>query len=193
MISYIHGTVKQFSERSVMVVVGEVGYRIVVPAIVLDGLKLGSRLELYCYTKLDTRNDTIELYGFPRAEELSFFEQLLAISGVGPRSAMGALSVAKLDDLKRTIAQGDPKLLQRVAGIGKKTAERIVVELREKIGAIEGGALAMFTGDHDVVDALKGLGYREHEAVEVLKSLPKELEGSEARVKEALRRLGKRR
>lgn len=194
MISYIKGNVKSFNERAVLIVAGAVGYRVAVPIFVLEGMKEGSELELYCYTKLDTRNDTIDLYGFPTAEELRFFEQLLSISGVGPRSAMGALSVAKLADLKRTIAHGDPQLLQKVAGIGKKTAERIVIELKDKMGELVGGQLAGGApGDNDVVEALKGLGYREREVAEALKGLPKELEGSEARVREVLKRLGKRR
>jgi Holliday junction DNA helicase RuvA len=194
MISYINGIVKSFNERAVLIVAGAVGYRITVPLYVVEGMKEGKELELFCYTKLDTRNDTIELYGFPRTEELQFFEQLLGISGVGPRSAMGALSVAKLEDLKRTIAHGDPQLLQKVAGIGKKTAERIVVELRDKMGELVGGQLVGGApGDSDVVEALKGLGYREREVVEMLKGLPKEMEGSEVRVKEVLKRLGKHR
>jgi len=194
MIAYLKGFVKLFDERSVLLNVGDIGYRVKAPISVLDGLKTGRTIELYCHTKVDMRNETMELYGFLRAEELAFFEQLLTISGVGPRSALGCLSVAKLEDLKRTIAQGDPKLLQKVAGIGKKTAERIVVELREKIGEIGGGErVALTGGDSEVLDALKGLGYREREVFEVLKGLPKEMEGSEARVKEVLKRLGKRR
>ncbi|OGL78924.1 Holliday junction DNA helicase RuvA [Candidatus Uhrbacteria bacterium RIFCSPHIGHO2_12_FULL_54_23] len=194
MISYIKGAIKSFNERSVLVVAGTIGYRVAVPIFVLEGMKEGKEVELYCHTKLDTRNDTIELYGFPTAEELRFFELLLSISGVGPRSAMGALSVAKLEDLKRTIAHGDPQLLQKVAGIGKKIAERIVVELKDKMGELVGGRLiGSAPGDGDVVEALRGLGYREREVVELLKELPKDLEGSEARVKEVLKRLGKRR
>jgi Holliday junction DNA helicase RuvA len=149
---------------------------------------------LHTYLDLATREETLDLYGFATADELAFFKELIKVSGVGPRSALGCLSVAKLDDLKRTIAQGDPKLLQKVAGIGKKIAERIVVELREKIGTVPGGVrFPLAGGDSDVVDALKGLGYREREVLEVLKGLPKEVEGSEARVKEVLKRLGKRR
>lgn len=194
MISYINGAVRSFSERSVLVVAGAVGYRITVPLYVLEGFKEGINVELYCYTKLDMRNDTIELYGFPRVEELHFFEQLLSISGVGPRSALGVLSIAKLEDLKRTIAHGDSQLLRNVAGIGKKTAERIIVELRDKMGEFVGSYIpGGVAGDGDVVEALKGLGYREREIIEVLQGLPKELEGSEARVKEVLKRLGKRR
>ncbi|MEW6610477.1 MAG: Holliday junction branch migration protein RuvA [Patescibacteria group bacterium] len=194
MISYINGRVKWSDGRSVLLAAGEVGYRIMAPIFVLEGLKADAQLELFCYTKLDTRNDTIELYGFPKLEELLFFEQLLSISGVGPRSALGCLSVAKLEDLKRTIAHGDPQLLQKVAGIGKKTAERIVVELRDKMGELSGSfILGGVPGDGDVVEALKGLGYREREVVEVLKGLPKDVEGSEARVKEVLKRLGKQR
>ncbi|MFA4873402.1 MAG: Holliday junction branch migration protein RuvA [Patescibacteria group bacterium] len=194
MISYINGAVKWHDARSVLLVAGEVGYRIAVPVFVLEGLKIGALLELYCYTKLDTRNDTIELYGFPQLAELLFFEQLLTISGVGPRSALGCLSVAKLDDLKRTIAQGDPKLLQKVAGIGKKTAERIIVELREKVGEFIGGARGVFSeGDGDAIEALVRLGYRENEVVEIIRALPRTIEGSEARVREALKRLGKQR
>ncbi len=194
MISYIKGTVKSLTGRTVLVVANMVGYRVTVPISVIEMLSTGGEAELYCYTKLDTRNDTIELFGFLREEELRFFEQLLSISGVGPRSAMGALSVARLEDLKRTIAHGDPQLLQKVAGIGKKTAERIMIELREKIGELSGAQGANFTrDDFDVLDALKQLGYREGEAIEALRGLPKDMEGSEARVREALKRLGKRR
>jgi Holliday junction DNA helicase RuvA len=114
------------------------------------------------------REDAIDLYGFLTEEELVFFKQLLSVSGIGPKSALGVLNVADVSSLKHSIAAGDTSALTRVYGVGKKSAERIVVELRDKLAkeTTMGGSVV---GSAEVIDALMALGYRAEEVRHALK------------------------
>ena len=138
------------------------------------------------------REDAIDLYGFPSEEDLSFFKMLLDVSGVGPKTALGILNLAGVETLRSAIAAGDATYLTRVSGVGKKSAERIVVELRDKLakegyGNEHGGRRE----DGDVLDALVGLGYSMEEARAALKSVPAEETELQARVRSALKILAK--
>jgi holliday junction DNA helicase RuvA len=190
MISYLKGQVKQKFDKSVLLVTNNIGYQIAVPEFLLVQVKVGDELELYTHLHVSSRDETMDIYGFATAEELAFFEQLISISGVGRKSALAALSVAKIDELQKTISRGDSALLQKVAGIGKKTAERIVVELKDKVLAGD-ISTAMKGSDGEVISALEGLGYKIYDIREVLRQLPKELESSEDKIKSALKMLGK--
>ena len=118
----------------VLVEVGGVGYCVRTPLLALDILKnTGSEVSLFIHTAV--REDALDLYGFPTEEELQFFKQLMSVSGIGPKTALGILNVADVTSLKRAIAQGDAGALTKVFGIGKKSAERLVVELRDKLTA----------------------------------------------------------
>lgn len=136
------------------------------------------------------RDDAIELYGFPTAAELAFFKLLMSVSGVGPKTALGVLNVADIQSLKRSIALGDSSALNKVYGIGKKSAERIVVELRDKLAKDTANTAAAVAGsDGEVVEALMALGYSAPEAREAIKELPKDAKGTQARLSAALRHL----
>ena len=127
----------------------------------------------------------MDLYGFKTLDELEFFKQLISVSGVGPKSAINVLGLAPMNQLKKAITSGDPTILQQVSGIGKKTAERLVVELKEKI--ITDLSDQDFSNNEDVQvkEALVSLGYREQEARAAIKDL--KLEGDlAAKVKAAL-------
>jgi len=148
--------------------------------------------EILLWTHLSVREDALDLYGFTDRENLSFFEQLIKVSGIGPKSAMNILAIASLDTLTQAIIEGDASYLTKVSGIGRKTAEKIILELRDKIGPSESsGTLSQ---ESDVIEALVSLGYQRREAQEVLRKLPKEsgsAKETSEKIREALKLLGR--
>ncbi len=147
--------------------------------------------DAFVYSRLYVRDDSLELYGFATAEEMEFFEMLISVSGVGPKSAIAILGVSDMSSLAAAIKEGRPDLLTRVSGVGRKTAERIIVELKSKVKAehatkvVEG-----MDSDSDVVEMLVGLGYRKEQVVNVLRALPETVTSVEMKVKQALKILG---
>lgn len=184
----LKGKIKYKGENFLAIESGDIGWQIFVPHFLLDQVKTGQALEVYTY--LYSREDTIELYGFTKLEELDFFKQLIAISGIGPKSAMGVLSEAKLKDLKRAISREDPSVLTKVSGIGQRTAERIIVELKSKIQPVPGQKVGE-ERDEDVVDALIGLGYKIAEARRALRQVPEDVKGTQERLKASLKVLSR--
>ncbi len=194
MITHIKGTIHAITDRSIILDTGDIGREIFLPSLLLEKQKIGTALELY--THLYIRENIMELYGFSTLEELTFFKQLIDVSGVGPKSALLVLSLASVADLKKAIAQGDSSLLMKVSGIGKKTAERLVVELKSKIeseGVIDSAGGGTVTGDGDAIDALIGLGYSAREAREALRQVDGDITDTSERLKAALKSLGKER
>lgn len=151
----------------------------------------GSSVKLFCH--LHVREDALDLFGFGTPEELAFFEMLISVSGVGPRSALSILDVAKLDELSAAIKEGRPDLLTRASGIGRKTAERVIVELRTKVQSAKSGFVVdKMETDADLVEALTGLGYRRDEARAALERVDGKIHGMEERLKAALALLSKK-
>lgn len=193
MISHLTGTILLKSDKFVILDVAGVGYKVRVSVETMR--KVGSKgAGGSLWTHLAVREDALDLYGFLSPAEVEFFEMLIAISGVGPKSALGIIGVAPLDTLKTAIASGDTTYLTKVSGIGKKNAEKIILELREKLGALEsaeagGGALKE---ESDAIDALHSLGYSVSEARETLKLVATDIKGTRNRIKEALKHLGGR-
>jgi len=190
MISYLNGTIKYKDGKSITIIVNNIGYKVFVTQSLLEKLKLEEQIELY--THLRHKEDAFDLFGFLKREELDFFEILITVSGVGPRSALGVLEVANLVDIKRAIIKGDPTLLKKVSGIGNKTAERIVVELKNKLETLPklGDKIDLaIPGSEDVFDALVGLGYAERDVREVLKQVPVEVADMQEKVRIALKLL----
>lgn len=192
MISYVEGTVELKEEKFVVVNVSGVGYKIFAGEETLGKIpQKGSFVKLW--THLYVREDAQELYGFLTPEELNFFETLIGIPGIGPKGGLGILGVAPIDMLKKAIGAGDTSYLTRVSGIGRKTAEKIILELKDKM-------IKMGTAEHapelkeeaDALEALTSLGYSQKEAREALRAVPAEIRSAEKRIKEALRRLGSR-
>ena len=187
MISYIEGKIKLRGNKFLTIIANGLGYK--VHALPDTLRKSGDTAGLW--THLRVKEDALELYGFESYPELEFFETLIQISGIGPKSAMGILSIAPLDTIKKAIASGEISYLTKVSGIGKKTAERVIVELRDKMGKLDESAGAAFKDDQDVMEALKSLGYSPAEAREAIKKIPDNITGVNARIKEALKMLGK--
>jgi Holliday junction DNA helicase RuvA len=192
MIGFIEGTIKITTEKYVIVSTGGVGYKIFGTTELLS--RLHSQKECALFTHLAVREDALDLYGFETESELSFFELLISVSGIGPRSALGILGIAAIETLEKAIATGDTGYLTKVSGIGRKTAEKIVLELRDKMHARSqngNGSNVDLRGESDAVLALQSLGYSQTEAREALKNLPPEITGTNERIKEALKMLGK--
>ncbi len=190
MIAHIEGKVIHKTEKFVIVDVVGVGYKVSVTLDTLSALSQGTIASFWIYTAV--RENSLDLYGFPTIEEMSFFELLLDVSGIGPKSALGILAVASIDTLKKAIATGDTGYLNKVSGIGRKTAEKIVIELRDKLKAHKGedGVPSSLRGESDIVEALKSLGYSQNEARDALRQIPNTIEGTNARIKQALKILG---
>jgi len=192
MIGKLTGTLAGKQEGGVVIVdVQGVGYCVRVP--LAFTLADDSPISLFIHTAV--RDDAIDLYGFAAEHELAFFRQLMTVSSVGPKTALSIMSVAETSALKRAIAAGDASTLHKVFGIGKKSAERIVVELRDKL-QVETGAQELILGagnDAEVIEALLGLGYSAAECRKALQGLGVDPSASiKDRLGAALRRLGAR-
>jgi len=193
MISYLEGTVIFKGERFAVVSAGGVGYKVhLAPETLRSISPQGEAIKLW--THLHVRETDMELYGFLSYAEMQFFEVLIGVSGVGPKSAIGILGVASLDTLKRAIAAGETTYLTKVSGIGKRMAEKIIVELRDKLGgaAMSEGMRADLQADTDVLDALIVMGYSQNDARQAVSRVPASVSGTKERLGEALKALGKR-
>jgi Holliday junction DNA helicase RuvA len=168
MIGSISGKIILKTDKLLIVETGGVGYKISVsPDVLSKAGKIGDEIFLFIHTHV--REDAFDLYGFLNQEELEFFEMLLNVSGIGPRSALAILGIASIETLRKAIGTGDTSYLTKISGIGKKTAERIVIELRDKIGEEKSGS--SLQGELDALEALKSLGYSQNEAREALKKV----------------------
>lgn len=191
MISYLRGTIIDTGDRHVVIDVSGVGYKVYVTEDALHSLKMDSETSLLIHTVV--REDAFDLYGFPSKKERGVFELLISISGIGPKSALNILSIVSSETLASAIQTGSTSHLVKVSGIGKKTAEKIVLELRDKLGGYIGDDSAEFkagmSSDADAIEALKALGYDADEAREALKKVDKNLTDTGAKVKAALKNL----
>jgi holliday junction DNA helicase RuvA len=188
MIGSLTGKVQHKSSNYVILETQGVGYKVFVTPTLLMRLKVGDLVSVVTLTYV--REDQITLYGFEQLAELEFFELLLTVSGVGPKSAVGIMSLASLDMIKSAIVSEDPSVFTKVSGIGRKTAERVIIELKDKLkGFVENAPVAK---EHsDALDALLALGYSPQEAREALKSVPADVSNLQDKVKIALKALTK--
>ena len=190
MIGSIRGKITHKTDKFLIIETGGVGYKINVSPETLTKAREGSEMALFIHTHV--REDALDLYGFDTLKELEFFEMLINVSGIGPRSAVAILGVASMEVLRRAISTGDTAYLTKVSGIGKKTAERIVIDLRDKIASEDSEkAGSSLQGELDALEALKSLGYSQNEAREALK---KSTAGADTntKIREALKILGGR-
>jgi len=195
MIASLTGIVVEKSLNCAVIDVHGVGYKVFMTSSLLGGLAVGEEIRVPTY--LSVREDALDLYGFANRDELRFFELLITISGIGPKSALSILNITTLDALRQAVNSEDTTHLTRISGIGRKTAERIVIELRGKLDGFEFEIAATEAGamreEVDALEALKSLGYSQKEAQEALKSVPKNVAGTGERVKHALKHLSNNR
>ncbi len=188
MIASLRGKVESFSADGAVINVGGIGFQVFMPTSTLSTLgTIDSEVQLY--THLHLREDNVSLYGFSTAAELSLFQSLLGVTGLGPRLALAMLSGMSVEALVTAITTGSTELLTAIPGIGKKAAERIVLELKEKLGAgwIATAAPGVARESADVLAALTSLGYSASEAARAVAALPSD-DGAnlEEKIKRAL-------
>ncbi len=198
MIAFIRGTIQAVEESSLIVVTAGLGYRLFCTNRLLSSVHIGEEIELHIYHHI--RDDAQELFGVTDAADYRFLMMVLKVSGVGPKMALGMLSAFSTDQLMRAIVSQDVALLTSISGIGKKTAERIVLELKDALAALigsgDGGVLPevgseMSTDSSSVASALTGLGYRVDEVAAALSHIDTTV-SSEEQLKAALYYLAQR-
>ncbi|MFO7888532.1 MAG: Holliday junction branch migration protein RuvA [Eubacteriales bacterium] len=194
MISYIQGTVNKIEDEIIILESNNIGYGIFTSLNTIDNLSLNEEIKIH--THLYVREDKINLFGFLTKEELDMFEKLIKISGVGPKAAIAILSISKVKTLKREIASENIDYLKKASGIGKKTAGKIILELKDKMDVVFDD-----TGDFDtginvsgnfVENALIQLGFNKMEIRKALSKIKSEGKEEDQIIKEALKIMGNR-
>lgn len=189
MIGSVTGEVTAIRAGYAVIAAGGIGYKVAATRSTLSGLSVGYPTMLW--THLIVREDVLDLYGFPTEDEMRFFEMLLTVSGIGPKSALAVLDIATIETLRNAIASGNSGYLTNVSGIGKKTAEKIIIELRDKVGLIAVGTDETLRGDEDALEAMRALGYSATEARDALRKVPATIKSGNDRLREALKIMGK--
>jgi len=187
MIRHIRGILLSTGVGSLVIEAGGLGYEVRVATTAAITAREGDEVKLYTYHVV--REDTEELFGFPTIREREMFELLIGLPGIGPKSAIGILSQADVRLIEEAAERGDATYLSKLSGIGKKSAEKIVLGLKDKI-ASSGEANTESAEDSDVIDALLALGYTNEEARRALREMPQGTLGTKDRLKEALKLLG---
>lgn len=179
MIAYLEGTVQKMLPDTIIINTGGVGYAVFINQLTATEIQENSDIELFIHTVV--REDSITLFGFLKIEELNLFKLLLSVSGVGPKTALEIMN-NPVASIKYSISNGDASLLANTKGIGKKTAERIIIDLKEKIGVHEKPAeyKSIKEFDEDVMNALINLGYHKQVVQRTLKKMPEEITETEA-------------
>ena len=174
MIATLRGEVSQIEDNAIIVEVGGVGLRVFVPAPLRGRLKAGEVILLY--THLIVREDALTLYGFESQSDRELFNMLLGVDGVGPKVALSVLSTLTVDAVQRAVFTEEPDILSRVPGVGKKTSQKIVLYLHDKLKPADALAriAALSDKDGEVLAALTALGYSVVEAQTAIQSLPKD-------------------
>lgn len=182
MIAFLQGTVHDHGDGFIILLCNGIGYKITVPDVMMS--ELSGDVSLYTHEVV--REDGRELFGFPSMEALRFFWKLITVSGVGPKGAMKVVSVGSVSEVKERVMAGDVDFLSRIPGLGKKTAQKIILELKGSL-ADEGSGVSV---DSDAVEALVGLGYSRRQAEEAVAGVGGKT--TEARIRGALQLLGKK-
>jgi Holliday junction DNA helicase RuvA len=191
MIASLQGRRAAQGDNYLVMDVSGVGFKVFVPPSLLEDLS-GIGQELNLFTHLHVRENELSLYGFGTRDELALFELLLRVSGIGPKVALKIVSILSVETLREAIARGDAAMLTRVPGVGKKTAERVMMDLKDKLGVAELVLQAGLTHmDAEVISALTSLGYSIAEAQAALRSLPSEDLALEERIRLALQHLAR--
>ena len=194
MISSLSGRVKSSSATSLVIEISGIGILVNVPARISSQSNIGSNIELHTY--LIVREDALTLYGFLDLVDRNFFELLLSVTGIGPKVAQAILSINNAGGIATAISKGDLKLLESIPGLGKKGAQRLVLELKEKVGTYANSNGQTSNGILDQVEmGLQGLGYTSKESKEVVAGIKDQIESANlelaAAIKLALQSTGK--
>ncbi len=191
MIGMLRGTIALKNAPSLILDVSGVGYKVFVPHSLLTNSSVGDSLTLYIHTYV--RDDALELYGFLSGEDLKLFEMLISVSGVGCKSALGVFSVGNRSSIVNAVITGDVGFFTTVPRLGKKNGQKIIIELKNKLGGVEDLDLSSgeSTEQQEAITALQSFGYSHHEAELAISGLKGENLKTEDMVRQALKALGK--
>jgi len=190
MIAKLKGKIEYLKDNYVVVDVNGVGYKVFLTVYTFGKIIGQATADLFIHTHV--REDAIDLYGFLTMEELEMFELLISISGVGPKSGLGILTVATPKTIKTAILNEDSSILTKVSGVGKKTAERVILELKNKVADMPESEKEESVSDVDAIEAMLSMGYSVTEARDSLKLVPQDVKDIGQRIKLALKNLGKK-
>jgi len=188
MIAKLTGIIDEEGDNFIVIDIHGVGYKVYISNHTIINIR-GKR-EISVWTHLVVRENLLDIYGFVDKEERTFFELLIGISGIGPKSALAILSLAPVETLRKAVVSGDASYLTRVSGVGKKSAEKIVLELKDKLGKNSALDTIGLKEETETLEALRALGYTTSQAREGLKRVPPDVFGTNDRIKAALKILG---
>ncbi len=190
MIAKIKGKIEYRKDKFVVVDVHDVGYKVFLTTYAMGKIAGVEEVDFFIHTAI--REDAMDLYGFLNMEELDMFELLISISGIGPKAGLGILSIATPQTIKTAILNEDSSILTKVSGIGKKTADRVILELRNKVASMTDDEKEGAVSDSDAIEALISMGYSVAEARDALKAVSPDIKDIGQRVGLALKSLGKK-
>lgn len=191
MIGSLRGKVDLKDGTTVLLDVNGVGYKVSSSSDVLSKAKLGEEIKIYTYTHV--REDTLELFGFSDISSLKLFEKIISISGIGPRTALNIFSIGSSGSITGAIVKGDVDFFTGVPRLGRKNAQKLIIELRGKLGSIDELDLSAEGDEHagEIITALKSFGFSAQEAKGAIKSIDKKIQTVEEKIRLALKYLGK--
>ncbi len=191
MISYLEGKIKLKGPNYFILLNNGIGYKIFVPTDILTSVIPSQDFSLFIYQHV--KEDALDLYGFKTSEDLALFELFLGVSGIGPKTAVGIFAVGKIEKIKEAIVKGDVDFFTSVPRLGRKNAQKIIIELRPKLGNLTDIDLTEDSGEtKEIIDALKAFGFDSSESREALKSI-KDFEGTTSdKIRQILKYMGKK-
>lgn len=189
MISYLKGKIISKGLNYAVLEANGIGFKVFMPERDLNKLSRGIQTELY--TSLEIKRDGFELYGFCEESGLELFETLSSISGFGPKASLKVASLGTLDDLRQAIESNDEGFFAQIKGVGTKKIQKVILELSGKISSLKAGQKAFSPEEKKIIDTLVSLGFEAKDAGELVKNIPKEVEGIKDKVKWCLKNIGK--
>ena len=191
MISFLEGKVLLKGPSYLIININGVGYKVYTPVDLLTTAAIGKQLSLFTYTHV--RDDIFDLYGFADPENLALFELFLTVSGIGPKLALSIFSIGKLSKIKEAVVKGDVSFFTSVPRLGTKNAQKLIIELRPKLGSLGELDLTQESGEtKEIIDALKTFGFSTSESREALRSLKNQEATTSDKIRQALKYLGKK-
>lgn len=191
MIGFLNGEVIIRDGQHLIIETSGIGYKVFVPKDVLSKTNLqNSKLKLFIYTHV--REDTLQLFGFQELSDLKLFENLISVSGIGPKTAMGIFNVGARNSIIQAILTNDLDFFIGVPRLGRKNAQKIIIELKSKLGGLDDSSLETDMGDYDeIVLALRNFGFKTSEIKEAVRGIKGQGDNTEDKIKLALKFLGK--
>ncbi|KKS98025.1 MAG: Holliday junction DNA helicase RuvA, holliday junction DNA helicase RuvA [Candidatus Gottesmanbacteria bacterium GW2011_GWA2_43_14] len=191
MIGFVDGKLLYKTSQHLIILTGGIGFKIFTTVDLINASETGQKISLFTYTHV--KDDALDLYGFANPENLAMFELFLSVSGIGPKTAMSIFSAGKIERIKEAIVKGDVAFFSAVPRLGRKNAQKIIIELRSKLGSLGELDLAAESGESkEIIDALKSFGFSPSETKEALRSVSDSQGTTSDKIKLALKFLGRK-